>query len=57
MATDLAAVAKKDGIKYFLISFVDLFGVLRAKLVPAPRRSATCRRRAPALPASPPGST
>ena len=35
MATDLAAVAKKDGIKYFLISFVDLFGVLRAKLVPA----------------------
>ena len=35
MATDLAAVAKKEGIKYFLISFVDLFGVLRAKLVPA----------------------
>ena len=53
MATDLAAVAKKDGIKYFLISFVDLFGVLRAKLV-RPRRSATCRRPAPALPASPP---
>ena len=36
MAKDLAAVAKKEGIKYFLISFVDLFGVLRAKLVPAP---------------------
>ena len=35
MATDLAAVAQKEGIKYFLISFVDLFGVLRAKLVPA----------------------
>jgi glutamine synthetase type III len=35
MATDLAAVAKKEGIRYFLISFVDLFGVLRAKLVPA----------------------
>ncbi len=35
MATDLAAVAKEKGIKYFLISFVDLFGVLRSKLVPA----------------------
>ena len=35
MATDLASVAKSEGIKYFLISFVDLFGVLRAKLVPA----------------------
>ena len=35
MATDLAKVAKQKGIKYFLISFVDLFGVLRAKLVPA----------------------
>ena len=35
MATDLARVAKAKGIKYFLISFVDLFGVLRAKLVPA----------------------
>ena len=30
-----AEVAKKEGIRYFLISFVDLFGVLRAKLVPA----------------------
>jgi glutamine synthetase len=35
MAKDLAAIAKKKKIKYFLISFVDLFGVLRAKLVPA----------------------
>ena len=35
MAQDLAQVAKSRGIKYFLISFVDLFGVLRAKLVPA----------------------
>ena len=35
MATDLAKVAKDKGIAYFLISFVDLFGVLRAKLVPA----------------------
>ena len=28
-------IAKKRGIKYFLISFVDLFGTMRAKLVPA----------------------
>jgi len=35
MSTDLAKVAEKKQIKYFLISFVDLFGVLRAKLVPA----------------------
>jgi glutamine synthetase len=35
MSVDLAEVAKKRKIKYFLISFVDLFGVLRAKLVPA----------------------
>ncbi len=35
MATDLAKVAKEKGIKYFLISFSDLFGVARSKLVPA----------------------
>ncbi len=35
MAVDLAKVAKDRKIKYFLISFVDMFGVLRAKLVPA----------------------
>ena len=35
MAVDLAKVAKERNIKYFLISFVDLFGGLRAKLVPA----------------------
>jgi glutamine synthetase len=35
MSTDLARVAEERGIKYFLISFVDLFGALRAKLVPA----------------------
>lgn len=35
MATNLEKVAKESGIKYFLISFVDLFGTLRAKLVPA----------------------
>ncbi|MFG1320079.1 type III glutamate--ammonia ligase [Xanthobacter autotrophicus] len=32
---DLAKIAKERGIKYFLISYVDLFGGLRAKLVPA----------------------
>ena len=35
MAINLATVAKQKKIKYFLISFVDLFGVLRSKLVPA----------------------
>jgi glutamine synthetase len=33
--TDLAKIAKEKGIKYFQISFIDLFGVMRAKLVPA----------------------
>lgn len=35
MPMDLAAIAKQRKIKYFLISYVDLFGVLRSKLVPA----------------------
>ncbi len=35
MTANLAKVAKERGIKYFLVSFVDLFGNLRAKLVPA----------------------
>jgi glutamine synthetase len=35
MANDLAAIAKAKKIKYFLVSFVDLLGQLRAKLVPA----------------------
>src|SRR5246500_3398623 len=34
MATDLVKAAKDRGIKYFLISYVDLFGTLRAKLAP-----------------------
>ncbi len=33
--TDLAAAAAERGIKYFLISYSDLFGTQRAKLVPA----------------------
>jgi len=35
MSQDLAKAAADMGIRYFLVSFVDLFGVLRAKLVPA----------------------
>jgi glutamate---methylamine ligase len=35
MAIDLADVARERGIKYLLIAFTDLFGTLRAKLVPA----------------------
>ena len=35
MTLDLAAAAKERGIKYFLISYTDLFGTQRAKLVPA----------------------
>ena len=54
--TDLAKVAAERGIKYFLISFVDLFGTMRAKLVPAatttttslPRRVMRCGRPASA---------
>ena len=35
MSKDLAQVAKDRGIRYFMISFTDLFGFQRAKLVPA----------------------
>jgi glutamine synthetase type III len=35
MTIDLAAFAKEKGVKYFMISFTDLFGSQRAKLVPA----------------------
>ena len=35
MSIDLAATAARKKIQYFLISYVDLFGCLRAKLVPA----------------------
>ncbi len=34
MTKDLAAFAKEKGIKYFMISYTDLFGGQRAKLVP-----------------------
>ncbi|WP_368346062.1 type III glutamate--ammonia ligase [Pelagovum sp. HNIBRBA483] len=35
MTIDLSAFAKERGVKYFMISFTDLFGGQRAKLVPA----------------------
>ncbi len=35
MSIDLAAYAAEKGVKYFMISFTDLFGGQRAKLVPA----------------------
>ncbi len=34
MTTDLAKWAKSKGVKYFMISYTDLFGAQRAKLVP-----------------------
>ena len=33
--TELSAFAKENGVKYFMISYTDLFGGQRAKLVPA----------------------
>ena len=35
MANKLAAYAKEKGVKFFMISYTDLFGSQRAKLVPA----------------------
>lgn len=35
-STSLFDIAQRKGIRYFLICFTDLFGVQRAKLVPAP---------------------
>ena len=35
MSIDLASFAKDKGVKYFMVSFTDLFGGQRAKLVPA----------------------
>ena len=40
--SDLEAAAKERGIKYFLISYTDLFGTQRAKLVPASAINAMC---------------
>ena len=35
MAAPLSKIAASKGIKYFLVSFADLFGTMRAKLEPA----------------------
>jgi len=35
VTTDLSAYAAEHGVKYFMISYTDLFGCQRAKLVPA----------------------
>ena len=34
MAQSLKEIGQKKGIRYFLISYTDLFGVMRSKLVP-----------------------
>ncbi len=34
--TDISSTADRLGIRYFLVSYTDLFGVVRSKLVPAP---------------------
>jgi glutamine synthetase len=43
MTLDLETTAKERGIKYFLISYTDLFGTQRAKLVPAAAIKSTCK--------------
>lgn len=42
MSTDLEHAAKERGIKYFLVSYTDLFGTQRAKLVPAASIRTAC---------------
>jgi glutamine synthetase len=39
----LSAYARDKGVKYFLIAFVDLFGTMRAKIVPATAIDAVAR--------------
>ncbi|AWV14837.1 type III glutamate--ammonia ligase [Methylobacterium sp. XJLW] len=43
MTLDLETAAKERGIKYFLVSYTDLFGTQRAKLVPAAAIRSTCK--------------
>ena len=56
MARDLAKFAEENGVKYFMISFTDLFGGQRAKLVPA-RAIADMQKTEQALLGLPPGWT
>ena len=44
MSKNLSKIAKQKKIKYFLISFVDLFGVLRSKLVPTQGQLLKCKK-------------
>lgn len=43
MLTTLSARAEELGIRYFLVSFTDLFGTLRAKLIPASAIDSACK--------------
>ncbi|MCA9113531.1 MAG: type III glutamate--ammonia ligase [Planctomycetaceae bacterium] len=43
MLTTLSQRAEELGIRYFLVSFTDLFGTLRAKLIPASAIDSACR--------------
>jgi len=43
MASSWTEIAKQRGIRYFLVSFVDLFGTMRAKLVPATAMDAVAK--------------
>ena len=54
--TSWSEIAKRQDIRYFLVSFVDLFGAMRAKLVP-PAPWMPSPKPAPASRALPPGST
>lgn len=43
MTRDLASFARTNGVKYFMVSYTDLFGAQRAKLVPAAAIGAMAR--------------
>lgn len=54
--TDLAEFAREKGVKYFMVSYTDLGGAQRAKLVPAYTINNVVKG-APALRASRAGSS
>jgi glutamate---methylamine ligase len=56
MASELETLAHDRKIKYFLVSFSDLMGTVRAKLVPA-AAIGEMERAGAGSPASPRGST
>ena len=53
--TDLARLVRDQGLSFLLVSFTDLFGVQRSKLVPA-SAVASMAEAGLVLPALPPGS-